>query len=416
MTIKERSDTLKANPVTSVTMFQYRVESFFTHYILDETDPVGKVKEYAIKIEFQERGSPHAHCLLWVDGAPHIDVDDDEQVCLFIDKYVSGRIPEDSHDTKHIGKMVKQYETHSHSAYCHRGHSCQFGFPKAPSPKTIICREPNDDENWDTILKSACDVLTKVHELIDATTESQTLDSILDKAHISTDTYINALKVSHRGRSVILKCDPSDVNINGCNHEILCLWGANIDFQFVLDEYSTVMYICSYMMKSEKAMGEVLKSVARECQSEPIDQQLKKIGKTFVGHRVVSAPEAAMHILSMWLMKKSRKVTFVNSNMRDDRISLPKNNKTLGDMDEDEENVYMTSIHDRYASRPDLLNDMCLAKFAVNYEPVFEKSNTSNTDDSNDINNDSDEENDVLQNRESTNVIHLKNNLGVMRK
>ena len=85
-------------------------------------------------------------------------------------------------------------------------------------------------------------------------------------------------------------------------------------------------------------------------------------------------------------------------------------------MDEDEENVYMTSIHDRYASRPDLLNDMCLAKFAVNYEPVFEKSNTSNTDDSNDINNDSDEENDVLQNRESTNVIHLKNNLGVMRK
>ena len=161
--------------------------------------------------------------------------------------------------------MVKQYDRHSHLAYCHRAHSCQFGFPKAPSPKTIICREPNDDENWDTILKSACDVLTKVHELIDAATENQTLDSILDKAHISTDAYINALKVSHQGCSVILKHDPSDVNINGCNHEILCLWEANIDFQFVLDEYSTVMYICSYMMKREKAMGEVLKSVAHEC-------------------------------------------------------------------------------------------------------------------------------------------------------
>ena len=108
-------------------------------------------------------------------------------------------------------------------------------------------------------IKISCDVLTKVHELIDAATENQTLDSILDKAHISTDAYINALKVSHWGCSVILKHDPSDVNINGCNHEILCLWGANIDFQFVLDEYSTVMYICSYMMKSEKAMGEVLK-------------------------------------------------------------------------------------------------------------------------------------------------------------
>ena len=128
---------------------------------------------------------------------------------------------------------------------------------------------------------------------------------------------------------------------------------------------------------------------------------MKKIGKAFVGHHVVSAPEAAMCILSMWLMKKSRKVTFVHSNMHDDQISLPKNNKTLGDMDEDEEHVYMTSIHDRYASRPDSLNDMCLAKFVVNYEPVFENSNTSNTNNSNDINDDSDEENDVLQNRES---------------
>ena len=44
---------------------------------------------------------------------------------------------------------------------------------------------------------------------------------------------------------------------------------------FVLDEYSTVMCICSYMMKSEKAMSEVFKNVARECCSELIEQQLK---------------------------------------------------------------------------------------------------------------------------------------------
>ena len=65
MSIKEWSDALKANPVTSITMFQYRVESFFTHCILDEIEPVGKVKEHTIKTEFQERGSPHAHCLLY---------------------------------------------------------------------------------------------------------------------------------------------------------------------------------------------------------------------------------------------------------------------------------------------------------------------------------------------------------------
>ena len=68
------------------------------------------------------------------------------------------------------------------------------------------------------------------------------------------------------------------------------------------------------LLYGEKAMGEVLKSVARECRSEPIDQQLKK-GKAFVGHHIVSDPEAAMGILSMWLMKKSRKVIFVDSNV-----------------------------------------------------------------------------------------------------
>ena len=203
MSIKERSETLKANPVTSVTMFQYRVESFFTHYILDKANPVGKVKEYAIKIEFQERGSPHAHCLLWVDGAPHIDVDTDEDVCSFIDTYVSGIIPNDSIESKHMAKLVKQYQIHSHSSYCRRNHSCHFGFHKAPSPCTIICREPENNEDRDSTLKNACDVLAKVYEVIDGTSDETTLTDILEHVHVSEETYIAALKVTNRGRSVI---------------------------------------------------------------------------------------------------------------------------------------------------------------------------------------------------------------------
>ena len=50
--------------------------------------------------------------------------------------------------------------------------------------------------------------------------------------------------------------------------------------------------------------------------------------------------------LSMWLMKESRKVIFVNSNVCDEQISLPKNSKVLDDMEEEDENVYATSIHD----------------------------------------------------------------------
>ena len=70
-------------------------------------------------------------------------------------------------------------------------------------------------------------------------------------------------------------------------------------------------------------------------------------------------------------MKKSQKVTFVNSNMQDDYISLPKSTKMLDNMDEDEDNIYMTSIHDRHAAHLNNLESICLAKFAVNYEPLL---------------------------------------------
>ena len=219
-------------------------------------------------------------------------------------------------------------------------------------------------------MQKSCDILAKVHKIIEGRVEETavSLAAILEQAKVSEDEYMSAVKVTKHGRSVVLRRNPSDAYTNGCNHEILHLWGANVDFQFVLDEYSTVMYVCSYMMKSEKAMGEVLKNVAKECKSDPIEQQLKKIGKAFVGHHVVGAPEAAMRELLMWLMKKSRKVTFVNSNMKDDRVSLPKTNAALEKLNEDEDDVYMTSIHDRYAAHPNALEDLCLAKFAVNYE------------------------------------------------
>ena len=122
------------------------------------------------------------------------------------------------------------------------------------------------------------------------------------------------------------------------------------------------------MMKNEKAMGEALKRVAKECQNDDIQRQMNKIKKEFIGKRVVGAPESAVRVLSMWLMKKSRKVTSVNTNMKDEHVSLPKTQQQLAQMDDDDdENVFATSTTDRYVVRPPILGNMCLAKFAVNY-------------------------------------------------
>ena len=125
------------------------------------------------------------------------------------------------------------------------------------------------------------------------------------------------------------------------------------------------MYVCSYMKKSEKAMGEALKRVAKKCQNDDMWTQMNKIKKEFIGKRV-GAPESAMRVLSMWLMKKSREVKSVNTNMKDECVSWPKTQQQLAQINDDE-NVFATSTIDRYAARSPILGSMCLAKVAVNY-------------------------------------------------
>ena len=89
--------------------------------------------------------------------------------------------------------------------------------------------------------------------------------NFLQDINLDFETYIDALKISKRGPNVILQCNPQDVFINACNHDILALWGGNVDLQYVINEIATVKYACSYMMKGEKGMGETLKKVAKEC-------------------------------------------------------------------------------------------------------------------------------------------------------
>ena len=112
---------------------------------------------------------------------------------------ISRVIPDETPTNKHISDLVKQYETHSHSSYCRHNHSCCFGFPKAPSPRTVICCKPDDVYDRDSMLKGASEILTKVHDCIDNSPNTLPLVNVLNALGITEDTYISALKLSHRG-------------------------------------------------------------------------------------------------------------------------------------------------------------------------------------------------------------------------
>ena len=114
---------------------RYRLNTFFNELLKSPAKPLGEVEDYGIRIEFQARGSPHAHCVLWIKDAPKYDENSSEDVCKFIDQYITCSIPEVEGKLK---ELVLQLQNHRHSSYCKRNNSCRFGFPHPPSDNTLI--------------------------------------------------------------------------------------------------------------------------------------------------------------------------------------------------------------------------------------------------------------------------------------
>ena len=127
LSFDEKSSWLRRNPVTAARHFQYRLNTFFQEFLKSTAKPLGEIVDYGIRIEFQARGSPHAHCLIWVKDAPKYG---DNEVCDFIDKYISCAIPEQEGKLKDLVLLLQQ---HKHSTYCKRNKTCCFNFPKPPN-------------------------------------------------------------------------------------------------------------------------------------------------------------------------------------------------------------------------------------------------------------------------------------------
>ena len=132
MSNADRSRYFCQNPITGVQMFQHEVNAFFFENLSDP-HPVGHMTDCVIKIEFQMRESPHAHCFLWVNDAPKIDKDPDDIVCSFIDKYITAVIPPVAPENEHDIKLMENLQNHTHSDYCCRNKSCHVGFHKPPA-------------------------------------------------------------------------------------------------------------------------------------------------------------------------------------------------------------------------------------------------------------------------------------------
>lgn len=330
----KKNDVLRRNPVTLARMFEHRFQIFHKEVILSLAEPIGKVVDYFHRVEFQQRGSSHMHCLYWVKNAPNVEHEGEEAVCNFIDRYVTCAIPTENDDAE-LRKTVLEVQQHSkkHSKSCKKkGTECRFNFPRPPSVKTFITsnqEEENSDEceeNADINKAYAKEILLNVWEKIqNDDKEIITTQELFHNLSLTQQLYEEAHNMLSLKRSVILKRNPNEIWTNQYNRCLLKAWDANMDLQHVNDPFSCIVFMISYLLKSEREMGMLLRQTKLEAEEGNFDarQTLKKIGSAYLHHREVSAQEAVYRVCNLRMRECSRKVVFIPVGDNPVRLSKP---------------------------------------------------------------------------------------------
>ena len=403
-------ETIKSNVLTLTMVFDKRVQSFFRDIIMAKSNPM-HIKYYHYRVEFQNRGAPHIHGVLWSDmnmlekdfpGIKDIMKKLKAQVCLtsteketmvkFIDRFVQCSL-----DEKGLVDIVTQVQRHHHSHTCYKkGKKCRFGYPRFPCEETMIA-QPMKSSNYSSETafnhekKRLKNILSKVKDILEELTEDEldtkTLMDILRGADISKSDYYKALQASETGACVILKRKVKEIYINNYNSEWLKAWNANLDIAICLDFYAIVTYITDYYTKSETAMNKLLKDAAKESKGKAKKDQMMYMVQTFLTHRSMGESEAYYRLFPhLYLSKSNVGCEFVATGFPFNRNKYLRKipDKLLHDDDEEElaestEGVILVPghegkfklpipIHDKYANRPKALDNMCLAQFAMSYE------------------------------------------------
>ena len=111
----EKTRLVQSDPVTCSRYFDNRVHQFMNHVLKSNHHPLGKITDHFIRVEFQHRGSPHVHMLLWIDNAPRYGENDDTDIIDFIDNHVSC-----SSSVSQENEEYLQYQRHKHSKTCQK--------------------------------------------------------------------------------------------------------------------------------------------------------------------------------------------------------------------------------------------------------------------------------------------------------
>lgn len=253
--------------------------------------------------------------------------------------------------------------------------TCRFNYPLPPMRKTTILlplespisnEEKKKAQNLNREIKQKTELIARLHE-------DCSFDEYLDYLGVTEESYIIAIRSNLKRPTVFLRRNLNERKINAYNREMLILWEAHMDIQFIVSPYGCVSYVVSYVSKSQKGMSKLLKEVADQVSAgnDTMSKKLFKIVNAFLNNCEISAQEIALHVLSIPMSRSSIADIYINTVPAEERTFMRKSQKELQllqEEDPDNTDIGEKGLIDRYQQRPEKLNSLCLADFAATYE------------------------------------------------
>ena len=316
------------DPVSVSRKYSLKFHAFFREIII-KGRVLGVVDHFYWKKEYQNRGAPHYHVLLWIRDAPVIDRDEPEKVLDFIQERITCSIPEEK-GSPELHRLVTRYQLHKCSKYCKRRKRCgktsfvtrcKFGFSRP----------------------------------------------------VSDTAQLNPVQESLKSRNRIynLARTEDEIRVNDYNPLLLMLWKANIDIQFIAEaSLALAHYVSGYVTKAERSnMQEIWQEIS---DSKSIYHRLFSFGVKSLRFRESGLYEASDLLLGDHLTEKSCTVKWVDVAMPHKRSRRLKNHKVLQKMAECNPNdkaIFEDNVVDTfYPQRPAKLEHVCLYDFIAQYE------------------------------------------------
>jgi hypothetical protein len=285
MDVETRRRLLRSEPVTYARYYRHRMDSLLT-VVCSCDDIIGKVDDFFLRDEFQQRGSPHSHWLTFDDKAPVYGKQPNQKICDYVDDFITcARDPE-------IAEELILLQEHKHSNTCFKREkgclpSCRFRYPQPPMQRTTIL-EPLGPEvskkdaetlrkQWSRIF-DRLKAIDKGKELLD-----QELSDFLPDEGWSEEDYMLALCSSLKRPTLFLARRLSKMRMNSYNKAMLQMTQANMDIQFCLDPYAAATYVASYMMKGQRGMSKAMNAACAEARAnnDSIKNIVRHMGNVF---------------------------------------------------------------------------------------------------------------------------------------